>query len=161
MQLGIILGGIIPAILFGITGIFLKVSAKQQVPIGSHLIAIGIGVVAVGVVLVIIMGQQDFTLKKLIPSFFIGSSWGTGMVLVTIALMKYGTPISVLAPLYNMNTLVTVILALVIFAEAKNANLWKLMLGSLFIVGGGILVAGSSKTKITEDAQVSSTPESN
>lgn len=147
MQLGILLGGLIPAILFGISGIFQKISANQQVSLGPHLITIGIGVAAVGLALVILTGEQDFTLKKLIPSVVIGVSWGSGMVLIAIAIIKYGAALSVITPLYNMNTLVTVMLAMIIFAEWKDANLVKLTIGTLLIVGGGILVAGSSESK--------------
>jgi len=152
-QLGIILGGLIPAILFGIAGFFQKVSANQNVTLGAHLVTIGLGVTTVGVVIYLLNLEQEFSVKRLVPSFIIGASWGLGMVLVAIAIAKYSAPLSVVAPLYNMNTLVTVVLALVVFAEWKDANLWKLIAGTILIVGGGILVSGSSNPKNEKTVQ--------
>jgi drug/metabolite transporter (DMT)-like permease len=153
-QFGVLIGGIIPAILFGIAGFFQKVSATQNVSLGIHLVAIGIGVVAVGVGLYLANLEQDFSVLRLVPSMIIGASWGGGMVLVAMAISKYAAPLSLVVPIYNMNTLVTVILALIIFAEWKNTNLTKLLLGTLLMIAGGILVSGSAnKEKVTSEKE--------
>jgi transporter family protein len=70
-----------------------------------------------------------------------GLSWGSGSVLVAIAINNYKTPLSVLAPLYNMNTLVAVVGALFIFSEWRDVNVVRLIIGSLLIIGGGVLVS--------------------
>ena len=46
-----------------------------------------------------------------------------------------------IALLYNMNTLVTVIGALLIFSEWKDVPLLRSLLGSVLIVTGGVLVS--------------------
>jgi len=140
-QLGLLIGGFIPAVLFGIAGFFQKVSTNQGITLGVHLISIGVGVVVVGITLCIFQSEQSFTIKKAIPSLVVGMSWGLGMTLVALAIIKYAVPLSVITPLYNMNTLVTVAAALIIFSEWKDVNMAKLVLGSLLIVGGGILVS--------------------
>ncbi len=144
-QLGILIGGIVPAVLFGISGLFQKFSAQQGVSLGAHIVAIGIGVCLVGIVICGMHQQQDYSVKRLIPSLIIGASWGTGMLLVAIAITKYNASLSVVTPLYNMNTLITVLAALIIFAEWKDANLTKLIIGTGLIILGGILVSGANE----------------
>jgi len=70
-----------------------------------------------------------------------GLCWGVGVLLVSMAISRYDTKLSILAPLYNMNTLVTVIGALIIFSEWKDVNVVKLIIGALLIVAGGVLVS--------------------
>lgn len=156
-QLGIIIGGLIPALLFGISGFVQKISANQNVTLGAHLVTIGLGVVAIGIVVSIFGSGEVFTIKKMIPSFIIGAAWGIGMFLVTIALIKYNAPLSTVTPLYNMNTLVTVIVALIFFSEWKDAHLVKLISGTFLIILGGILVS-TSTTKKDDSTSESSLP---
>ena len=51
--------------------------------------------------------------------------------------------IAQLVPLYNMNTLVAVILALIVFSEWQELQLVKLLLGTVLIVAGAIFVANA------------------
>ena len=46
--------------------------------------------------------------------------------------------LSKLAPLYNMNTLVVVLLALVVYAEWRDVHLAKLLAGAALVVLGGL-----------------------
>lgn len=151
-QLGLLIGGLIPAFLFGISGFVQKISTNQNITIGAHLVTIGVGVITVGLIVCLINNGEVYTIKKVIPSFIIGAAWGAGMFLVTFALMKYNASLSALAPLYNMNTLITVVVALILFSEWKEANLYKLLAGSLLITIGGVLVASSSKPQIDPDS---------
>src|SRR5688500_18601558 len=96
--LGNLIGGLAPALLFGLFAVFTKASSQ-------HLLAT------------------------------------SPMLLVSFALLKLRTPISVLAPLYNMNTLVAVILGLWIFAEWRDVQALPLILGTAMITMGGIIVA--------------------
>ena len=47
-QLGILVGGIIPAILFGISGICQKLSNQHGISTGAYVVSVGLGVVLVG-----------------------------------------------------------------------------------------------------------------
>ncbi len=76
-------------------------------------------------------------------AFLGGFTWAIAAGLVAFALSKYGLPISKLVPLYNMNTLVAVLIGRVVFSEAKDMNTTKLIIGSILIVMGGSLVATS------------------
>jgi len=140
-QLGIVVGGIIPAVLFGVSGICQKLSNQNGISTGAYVISVGLGVLLVGVVLCLFNTSQTANAKSIIPAVTMGVCWGVGVLLVAMAISKYGTKLSVLAPLYNMNTLVTVVGALFIFSEWKDLNVVKLIIGAVLIVAGGVLVS--------------------
>jgi len=140
-QLGILVGGIIPALLFGISGICQKLSNQHGISTGAYVVSVGLGVVLVGVALCLFNTSQAANMKSIIPAVIMGLCWGVGVLLVSMAISRYDTKLSILAPLYNMNTLVTVIGALIIFSEWKDVNVVKLIIGALLIVAGGVLVS--------------------
>ena len=140
-QLGIIIGGIIPALLFGISGICQKLSTQHGISTGAYILSIGIGVVMVGAVLCLWNTEQTYNVKAVIAALALGLAWATGVVLVAIAITHYKTPLSILAPLYNTNTLVAVVGALLIFSEWRDVNVVKLLMGSVLIIGGAVLVS--------------------
>lgn len=140
-QIGMIVGGLVPALLFGLAGVCQKWSNQHGISTGAYIICVGLGSVLVGVVLCLFNTDQKFNMASVVPAVGMGISWGIGAVLVAIGISKYGTPLSTLAPLYNMNTLVTVVAALFVFSEWKDANLVRLSLGALLIVAGGVLVS--------------------
>ena len=141
-QIGIVLGGLVPATLFGITGLFQKFSANQPIILGALMMTEGIGVLTEGTIISLINPTQSFGFRAAIPSFIVGASWGTGMSLVATAITKYKTPLSQVTPLYNMSTLLTVGAALIVFSEWKDVIMANLLAGTVCIVLGGIL--GSS-----------------
>ncbi len=140
-NMALILGGILPALLFGLAGVFQK--ASNQIGTGIYLFMIGIGVCLVGATLFIIKPDHTFSINSGIFALLIGISWAAGMGLVAITLHTYATPLARLVPIYNMNTLVAVLLALVIFAEWRDVSGLKLMSGAILITIGGTLVANS------------------
>ncbi|MFT5906419.1 MAG: hypothetical protein ACI9E1_002027 [Cryomorphaceae bacterium] len=140
-QLGIVVGGLVPALLFGIAGICQKLSNQHGISTGAYVLSVGIGVVLVGITLCLWNTSQTANVKSIIPAIVMGLAWGSGSVLVAIAITNYKTPLSVLAPLYNMNTLVAVVGALFIFSEWRDVNVIRLVMGSLLIIGGGVLVS--------------------
>ncbi len=140
-QIGILIGGLIPALLFGTAGIFQKVSSQHNIAAGVFLACVGIGAFFTGLSVMIQQGTYDFTWKQCWPALCMGLTWGLGTVMVVVAISHYRMPISKLAPLYNMNTLVTVVAALILFNEWKDVNTTRLILGSLLIIGGGVLVS--------------------
>ncbi len=140
-QLGILVGGIIPALLFGISGICQKLSNQNGISTGAYVISVGIGVLLVGVFLCVKNSSQSANMASIIPAVAMGLCWGVGVLLVTTAITEYDTKLSVLAPLYNMNTLVTVVGALFIFSEWKDVSVVKLIIGSVLIIAGGVLVS--------------------
>ncbi len=139
---GMILGGLLPAIIFGVSGVLQKTAVNAGVATGPYLISLGLGVIVTGLIFAWTM-PGDFSVTGLAWSGLVGLVWAIGTGCIALALHKFGTPIAKLVPLYNMNTLVAVLLGLVFFAEAASLNLWKLLAGAILIALGGILVAGA------------------
>ncbi|MFC4995354.1 hypothetical protein [Rubritalea tangerina] len=140
-QVGILVGGLLPALFFGLAGLCQKWSNQHGISTGVYLVSIGVGVVMVGAVMCLFNGEQKYSMAGIFPAIGMGLLWGLGVVLVAVAIQHYKAPLSTLAPLYNMNTLVTVVGALWLFSEWKDANLLRLGLGSILIIAGGIFVS--------------------
>lgn len=141
--IAILLGGVLPALLLGLTGIFQKLGANTGIGTGPFLMVVGVTIAAVGGVFV--LADRDTTIgpQSTLYTILFGLVWATAIGCIGIALRRYDAQISQLVPLYNMNTLVAVLLGLVIFAEWRTVEAPKLLAAAVLIVGGGILAARS------------------
>lgn len=139
--LGLLVGGLLPALCYGTAGVLAKVSTNAGMSVGGHLICIGVMVSVVGVVFQWIMPGALPSHTAIASSSLYGILWGLGTGFVALGLIQYKTPLAKLVPLYNMNTLIAVALALVVFLEWQNVDVLKLILGAIFVIVGGILVS--------------------
>lgn len=138
---GLLVGGLLPALLFGVTGILQKAYSRAGGGAGWYLPLVGVGVAATGLAALPLLGERTLTARAGAVALGIGVSWGLGMIAVVLGLTRYGTPLAKLAPLYNLNTLVVVLLALALFAESREVDVARLLAGAAFIVVGAGLVA--------------------
>ena len=138
-----LIGGIIPAVFFGISGAFTKSSTQAGIGTGLYLVCIGLSITLVGICCYLLMPDRNISLRSGFFASLVGMTWAIAAGLVALALTRYGVPVAKLAPLYNMNTLVTVLIGLFLFAEWKDVQALKLLLGTCFVVIGGIIVANS------------------
>lgn len=138
---GLLVGGLVPALLFGITGTLQKVYGRAGGGSGWYLPLVGLGVAATGLAALPLLGERALTARAGVVALGIGISWGLGMIAVILGLDRFGAPLSKLAPLYNLNTLVVVLLALVLFAESREVNVLRLLGGATLITAGATLVA--------------------
>jgi len=141
--LGLLIGGILPAFFYGVSNVFAKASTNAGMSVGGHLFFIGIAISAIGIVFNQFLPGSIPSLVAVASSAMQGFCWAVGTGCVVLGLLKYQAPLSKLVPLYNMNTLVTAGLALLIFLEWRDANPVQLLLGAGLIVIGGILVSGA------------------
>ena len=139
-MIGIIIGGLIPAVVYAFTAIFQRAGAPS-IGIRVYLVTLGLSVAMTGVLFFFVDGSTLWTKRSMAFAIANGVFYAIGTGLVSIAIQKYQTPISKLVPLYNMNTLIAVLLALWIFAEWKQVKPLQLIIGSALIVLGGTLVA--------------------
>lgn len=139
----LLLGGLLPAFIYGGSALFQKASTSLGISLSAYLVATGLGVAIVGIVFYIFDHSFSFSLKSGLYACAFGITWGIASGLVAYTLLNFQVPISQLVPLYNMNTLVAVILALILFSEWKDLHTIKLLSGSALIVAGAILVANS------------------
>jgi len=138
---GLLIGGLLPALLFGFAGLLQKVYGRTDGGPGPYILFIGVGVCLCGAVLTVLEPDRTVTSGSGLTAMGIGLLWALGMVCVMYALTHFGTPLSKLAPLYNMNTLVVSVLALVVFAEYKDVQPVSLLSGALLIFLGAVLVS--------------------
>ena len=139
--LGLVIGGIVPALLYGVSNIFQKVSTNAGIGIGIYLFIVGISVSLVGSAFYLAVPDRTINIRSALGAGMMGLLWGVGAGAVSYSLLRYQAPLGKLVPLYNMNTLVAVLLALWIFSEWKEVNLPQLLAGSILIIFGGVLVA--------------------
>lgn len=141
--IGIILGGLLPALLYGTGGVLQKMCSRAGIGVGLYVACIGLGFVAAGLGVYLVMPDKTISSRSGLLAVALGLCTGVSMGLTAIALVRYQTPLSKLVPLYNMNTLVAVLGALVIFSEWREVSLSRLLMGAVLIVIGGYLVADS------------------
>jgi hypothetical protein len=140
-QMGLLIGGFLPAILFGICGALPKVINRDVIGVGPYLMGLGLSIFIMGALVAGISGNFAFTTRSAGYIFLFGVFWAGAMAAVAIALRRYGSPIGQLVSIYNMNTLVTVLIGLLVFAEWRNVNSTRLLASVVLIVGGGVLAA--------------------
>jgi len=142
--MGVLLGGVIPAILFGLFAILQKAGKNAGISVGMFLLVVGSVIAVCG--LIYLFGLNDpktINGKSALYTALAGICWAVAIGLIQYTLIYFNLPISKLAPLYNTNTLIAVVLGLIVFSEWKSLNLWELGLGTVLIVMGGILVSKS------------------
>ena len=138
--LGLIIGGLIPALLFSLNGLLNKLVTQTGTGVGWLLLLTGIGVAASSIPFFILL-PSGVSSRGVGFSLLMGITWGLGVGLIAVAILKFRSPLSQLVPLYNMNTLFVVLLSLLIFAEWKSVGIFKLVVGAMFVLVGGTLVA--------------------
>ncbi|HES58789.1 MAG: hypothetical protein JW956_09750 [Calditrichaceae bacterium] len=141
--IGIIMGGIIPAAIFGIGGIFIKASNQQGISLGYYILFTGIGVFVFSLIGFFILSEKIVNFKSGVYAFTVGATWVIGALLVAFALIRYQTPISILSALNCTACLFTILLSLIIFSEWKETHVVRLIIGSVLIVAGAMLVSTS------------------
>ena len=142
--IGMILGGIIPAIIFGLGGIFVKASNQQGISFNYFTLLSGIGVIVISVLSFIVFESKVVSFKSGLNAFLVGSTWACGVLLVAVAIAKYDTPMSIISPLNCTACLFTVSLAMFVFLEWKEVNIIRLFIGTVLIIAGAMLVSTSS-----------------
>jgi hypothetical protein len=60
--------------------------------------------------------------------------------LISFALLRFGSPISKLAPVLGCNVLITVLLGAFVLGEVESLSVWKLIGGTMVVLAGLTLV---------------------
>ena len=142
-NIALIVGGLIPALLYGFGGVFQKWSAREGGNVSSYLIAFGLATAIIGIVYRIAMADGPVPTRSIAFAFLAGTVFGVGAGLVSLVIIRYNAAISQLSPLYNLNVLVTVLFGLLIFSEFRDVQVPRLLVGASVILMGGWLVAGA------------------
>ncbi len=139
--IAILLGGVLPALLLGMTGVLQKLSTNARIGTGPFLIGVGVTTAIVGGVFMVLERDATIGQKSALYTILFGLVWATAIGCIAIALRRFDGQISQLVPLYNMNTLVAVLIGLVILGEWQTVDPRKLAVAAILIVIGGVLAA--------------------
>lgn len=141
--IGLLLGGVIPAVCLGLFSVFQKFSTREGVGPGMFLVIVGLMVALTGAAVMYFTGERGWHFRGSLWAMACGVVWGTGFGLISYALIRYQMPVSKLSPVFNSNTLVAVGLSLIIFAEWQQVNVPRLIAAAVLIVAGSLLVSSS------------------
>ena len=137
----LIVGGLLPALILGIGGIFMKASIQAGLGVGSFLVLVGGTLLVLGGIVWWLAGRPAVTPAALLSGIVAGVLWVLGTGLTQLAFVYFNASVSQLAPLYNMNTLIVVLLGLWVFSEWKQVRPVPLFIGGSLMVLGALFVS--------------------
>jgi uncharacterized membrane protein len=141
----ILIGGLLPAVFLGISSVFQKTASRAGIAPGFYLLIIGIVVALVGAAVALVQRDASVSASGAVQTVGFAILWSVGILGIMLGLGRYEGQVSVLVPLYNMNTLVAVGIGLVLLGEWRDVNAWRLLAGAALIVAGGVLAGTSVK----------------
>ncbi len=143
--LAILIGGLLPAFFLGVSGVLQKTASRTGIAPGPYILIIGLVVAAIGGAVALAQRDVSVTVSGAVQTAGFAALWSAGIFGIMLGLGKYGGQVSVIVPLYNMNTLVAVGIGLVLLGEWQGVNVWRLLAGAALIVAGGVLAGTSVK----------------
>ena len=132
----------IASVCFAVQTIVFKVAYQKGnfTPyLGSFIFALGI----VFVFALFLLFKPGFNFQWKSGSLFLisGIIWGLGFLAVAIAIAQKAD-VARLAPIYNTNTLLAVLMAIIFLKEIPNASqIFRIVAGAVLIVIGSVLVS--------------------
>jgi uncharacterized membrane protein len=138
--------GLAASLLYGVSAIFFKLLTHERYLGGAPgwvLAGIGLGIALCGFLGVLFWPQAatGSTLQACLWALPAGLLNGFATLLVLWAMRTPGTNLSQLVPVYNTNTLIAFILAVIIFKELpQGIDLVRNLAGAILIVAGTVLI---------------------
>jgi uncharacterized membrane protein len=124
---------------------FQKTAARSGIGTGPYLIAIGGVVLLVGVGVTLAQSNSTATREGVVWACGYGLLWSSAIGCIVLALARYDANLSQLVPLYNLNTLVAVAIGMAVLGEWRDVLPWRVVVGVILAVAGGILVATAAR----------------
>src|SRR3989338_7399261 len=142
MKMNWIAYGLIAALCFGVNGIIYKLAQQKGNFSPSHgVFVFGLGILAVFGLFFMFNFDSDFEWKSSGLLLISGVIWAFGMLAVAIAIYQKAD-LARLAPIYNINTLVTVLLGIIFLKEIPDlSNMIRIISGAVLIVVGAVMVS--------------------
>jgi len=119
----------------------MKCSVLAGAGTGEFLVLFGITLAAIGAVCRIRSHDGVIPRAAVLTGIATGVLWSLGTGLNLVALGRLGASISQITPLFNMNTLVVVLVGLWVFREHQQVHPAPLLVGAVAIIVGAVLVA--------------------
>ena len=142
-SLAIVIGGVVPALMFAAIGLSAKAAADAGIGIGPYVTIAGLSITVMGVAMIYLLGDKTFNTKSVGFTVFVGVAWSVAIALFMLALSHYNAPLSKLIPIHNAAPLIGIVFAFILFGEYKQVNAAQLLLGAVLVVTGVVLVTKS------------------
>lgn len=139
----IIIGGILPTILWGMTAVFQKQSAAAALGPGRYLSIFGLAICASGLIYAYFTREVEFNVRGASFAVLAGMSFALGTGLLSFVLWKYSFPISRLTPILSANVLIPVAVGVLFLGEASEVNLNQLLFGTALVIIGAVVVTNA------------------
>ena len=137
----LLIGGGIPVCLWSLTAILQKASVQHGLTPGPFLIAFGAMVVAGGLLFCGLQrGPAGLSWPALGLALAAGFAHSIATGLVSYALLRFGLPISKLAPILASNLLLTALIGVLWLGEGASVSAWRLLVGAATVFAGLVLV---------------------
>jgi drug/metabolite transporter (DMT)-like permease len=137
----LLIGGLLPALILGLTGPLMKGAMRGGLGTGEFLAVFGVTLAGVGLACRSWRGGRTIPRAAVMTGIATGVLWTLGTALTLVALGRLGASISQLTPLFNLNTLVVVLLGLWMFEEHRHVRPAPLVIGAVLVILGAVLVA--------------------
>lgn len=134
------IGGLLPAVLWGITAVFQKLSATASLGPGRYLMLFGAVIAGSGALYAYVSNETALNPKGATYALAAGLAFSLGTGLLSFALWRFDLPISRVSPILSANVLIPVVVGLVLLGEGTAMNTVQLLLGTALIVAGVIFV---------------------
>ncbi len=133
-----VLYGFIAAIAWSLYVIVLKAVLKSA-SLKEVLIFLSLGILISALFFsLLIKGNFSLNLNEILLSLLAGFLWFLGIFVVNYGLKK-GLNLSIMAPIYNINTVLVVLLSLAIFHESVEP--WKVIIASILVTIAAIILS--------------------
>lgn len=142
--LALFIGGIVPAIGLGIGALFQRYAGEAGMATGPFLIVTGAVVAVVGMFFCFTEQDLGFSAQGAFYTLLFAVCWGISSGSISYSLRKMGASLSQIVPLYNMNTLIAVLIAIIVLAEWRTIHVPQILLATILIIAGGILASRAS-----------------
>ena len=137
----LLIGGLLPACLWGCAAVLQKMSAQQDLGPGPFLMAFGSMIVVTGLAFSGLQrGPLGLSWIGLRYAVLAGLLYAIATGLLGYVLLRFGTPISKLAPILGCNVLITVLIGVFWLEEGASLNAWKAVGGTAIVLAGLALV---------------------
>ena len=134
--------GLIAAVFFALNTVIYK-AAQQKGNFSPYygLLMFGIGTIIVLGIFFLFKPSFEFEWKSSGMAIIAGGVWAVGMIMVAIAISQKAD-VARLAPIYNINTILAVLMGIIFLKEIPDASqMIRVIGGAVLIVIGAILVS--------------------
>ena len=134
--------GIVAAICFGLNTIIFKIAIQKGNlnPAYASLI-FGTGILITFLFYYFAKPNLQFEWKSTLLAVIAGVIWAVGFLAIAVAIANKGN-VAQLAPIYNANTIIAVILGIFLLKEIPDmSQMIRIIIGALMIVAGAVLVS--------------------